>query len=1050
MVSPFILLAAGLGIAFLLGFSGDRMRKYTPAAVSLVMSLFLLISLQWCWFILSGRSTGMVVFTAGFRPPFSISLALGMNEAIVSLMVNLLGLFSSVFLWKKFKSESFKLGGVLLILFMAMNILILTRDLFNMFVFLEITAISLAGMVMIESNKNSGQAGFKYLLASGLISVFFLLGVVLAYFNTGTLFIDELKMFQWQTVPMGMIVVFLIIIALILELKPFPANGWAIDLYHGAYPGIGAVVSGGIATTILFVLYKLLVIANAQIYELLTIVGFLTFLFSNWIGMAQKNPNRLLGYSSAGQVGLIMGVLGLKPVLGDHTIFIAAAFVITHFLSKAGLFWISSMINSNSLDKWVILRKKPVLLVFFGIFLFALSAFPPFPAFFAKWDLITGLADGKHFLWIVVILAGSMFEAVYLFRWLGIAVKGEPDSQEETSDFALNMQTPVILSGILLFIAGYWCKGMISYPEVFNFIPLLFVGALLFIDFLPVWIKNTLTIVSILIYSWFKIPELEGFAFVFGLLFTAGAFLTLLFGYSEKGKRLGFYPLVAMMFAGLFLLIESATLLSFFFAWEIMTAGSYFLILRGKKSQPHALSYMLFSLGGAMLILAGFSLAHAETGLWTFNALQMQSPMAPLVFILLTLGFMTKTATIGLHIWLPGAHSEAESDVSPMVSGILLKAGVYGLIILFLNMGYQYIGGINLMYVISWIAVITAIGGNLMAAFQEDIKRLLAYSSVGQLGYILFGLSLMSHLGWLLAISGAIMHFMYKTMLFQAVGGVYSRTHDRMMYRMGGLIYKMPLTFIVVLIGIIAMSGVPPLTGYSGKWITFNAILQKSYYLQGAGMTVAGAIAFLYLFRLIHAPFLGQLKDHLRLVKEASFWILLPQLIVVMVIMVFSTFPGLLLRHLGDIIAPIFPDGALIWVNSALPFGGRTALSDYGYWNGTYVMVVTMLLFGFVFLIHILLQRRNKKVKQFDIVYSAERPSTPETTHHAYNFYAHYNKAVGFLVYPLATLFWNKVSDIFHDIAHQIRQIYNGNAQTYLLHIILFFLFCYYFIYGGL
>ncbi len=96
------------------------------------------------------------------------------------------------------------------------------------------------------------------------------------------------------------------------------------------------------------------------------------------------------------------------------------------------------------------------------------------------------------------------------------------------------------------------------------------------------------------------------------------------------------------------------------------------------------------------------------------------------------------------------------------------------------------------MIILSWIGILSALIGNLMAAMQEDMKRLLAYSSVGQLGYILFGLSMMSNLGWLLAISGAIMHFLYKTMLFQAVGGVYSRTHDRMMYRMGGLIFRMP------------------------------------------------------------------------------------------------------------------------------------------------------------------------------------------------------------------------------------------------------------------
>ena len=125
-------------------------------------------------------------------------------------------------------------------------------------------------------------------------------------------------------------------------------------------------------------------------------------------------------------------------------------------------------------------------------------------------------------------------------------------------------------------------------------------------------------------------------------------------------------------------------------------------------------------------------------------------------------------------------------------------------------------------------------------------------------------------------------------------------------------------------------------------------------------------------------------------------------------------------------------------------------ISQYGYWNGTYVMIVTMVVFAVLLGFQMLIQRRNKKVKQFNIVYAAERPSTPETTHHAYNFYAHYQKAVGFLITPYATMFWDWVSELFLDIANKIKQIYSGNAQTYLIHILLFFLVCYYFIYGGI
>jgi formate hydrogenlyase subunit 3/multisubunit Na+/H+ antiporter MnhD subunit len=1048
MVSPFYILFAGLGLGFLLSLTGKRLSALSVMLVFLAMALFTAISVQWVWSLTIAGGEPAMFFSAGFKPPYSISLFVGLHEAVISLMVNALGLLSVWYFRKSLLAESKQLGTVLLILIMGLNMLILSRDLFNIFVFLEITAISLSGLILMDEKVEAHAAGFKYLLATSLVSAFYLLGAVLTYYSEGTLFIDDVIALETLS-PMAVIAAFLLVVAILLELKPFPANGWALDVYQAANPGIGAIVSGAVATTMLFVLNKILAFTPENFYWMPAIAGTVTFLFSNWMATKQQSPNRLLGYSSIGQVGLVIAVIGFKPILGENTTIIAFGILLTHYLAKAGLFWLSGMINGKTLESWAPIRNNPFVLLLFGIFLFALSAFPPFPSFFAKWELITGLAQSGQYLLLGLILLGSMFEAIYLFRWFGIVTKSPLEEKE--SRLAIDWQGIVgpVLFAIALFAGGFYSRHFLSYPDIINFIPLIPVVLLWALDFMPASIKNTLLLIMVGIYSWFFLPGYTGFQLIFGIIFMVGALLTLLYGYSEKGKRIGFYPLVAMMFAGLIMLVEATTMFGFFFAWEVMTAGSYFLILRGKKSQPHALSYMLFSFGGALLILAGFALAHAVTGLWTLDALVMNSELSPLIFILLTIGFLTKTAAFGLHIWLPGAHSEAEADVSPMVSGILLKAGVFGLIVLFLRMGHQHIGGVDLMLVLSWVGIISALIGNLMAAMQEDMKRLLAYSSVGQLGYILFGLSMMSNLGWLLAISGAIMHFLYKTMLFQAVGGVYSRTHDRMMYRMGGLIFRMPMTFIVVLIGIIALSGVPPLSGFAGKWLSFNAVLQKGYYLQGALAVMAGAVSFLYLFRLIHAPFLGQLKDHLRKVKEASFWILLPQYLVIIIIMIVSTVPGILLERIGVLLTKTFPDGGLLWVESKLPFGARTAISDYGYWNGTYVMVITIGIFAVLLIVQMLLQRRNKKVGQFNIVYSGERPSTPETTHYAYNFYAHYSKALGFLMVPVAEKFWDAVSELVHNTAHKIRQIYDGNGQTYLLHIMFFFLVCYLLILGG-
>ncbi len=126
-------------------------------------------------------------------------------------------------------------------------------------------------------------------------------------------------------------------------------------------------------------------------------------------------------------------------------------------------------------------------------------------------------------------------------------------------------------------------------------------------------------------------------------------------------------------------------------------------------------------------------------------------------------------------MWLPGAHAEAESDVSPMVSAILLKAGVFGLLILFLAMGAEKAGDNVLIYILGWLGAITVLVGNLKAVFQEDAKRLLAYSSIGQLGYILFAFAIMTHLGWVTGFIYTINHFLFKAALFLTIGGIVLR-----------------------------------------------------------------------------------------------------------------------------------------------------------------------------------------------------------------------------------------------------------------------------------
>ncbi|NOZ46392.1 MAG: NADH-quinone oxidoreductase subunit F [Chlorobi bacterium] len=1045
MVNPIHIVSISLGVAFFLGFLRKANHNLTSTIMLLAFAANAFISAQWLWAFIYSNTEPFYIFTAGFRPPYSISLLMGRNEAIFTFLINIAGLLSGIFMLKTYLRHGVYAMMAFLGLILGLNIIILTRDLFNFFVFMEVSSIATAGMIILIKNVKSVSAGFKYIVASSLISILLLLGIVFIYYFGGSLNIDDMITNHLLVSKGAEVAVFLVLMSILLELKPFPANGWALDVYEGSLPGIGALLSATSATAVYFVLNKLLAFANPYWYNVVAVVGMISFIGSNLLGIKQKNAQRLLGYSSVGQIGLLLVILGFSNTLGEKFEYIAFGVLISHYLAKSGLFWLAGIVKQDNIKNWAALQKKPIFLFFMGVFLFTLAGFPPFPSFFAKWQLIMELSTAGMYAWVIGILFGSFLEAVYLFRWFGYAMKGEHNDLP-MFELPWHKILPVVIGVLSVFGISYISKDWLPGGTSLNFIPLYFIAFMYLIDFAPAKVKNTIVILVITYYSWLVIPNYYNtdiIRLIFSSIFLIGAILTLIPGYLKKGSRKGFYPAALLMFSGLIGLVESTNIYQFFFSWELMTIGSYLLIIRGKYSMPHAFKYLLFSVGGAYFMLMGFGMAHAGQASLSFDILRTGVPYSSIIFLLIAIGFMTKLASLGFHIWLPGAYGESEADVAPMVSSILINAGVFGFIILMTHIPDANIGYFNIPYMLGWIGVISALVGNIMASLQEDARKLVAYSSIGVMGYVLFGMAMMSHLGWLTAITYTINHFLFKGLLFLAIGGVILRTKTFNMYEMGGLIKKMPWSFIAVLIGIITLAGIPPLSGYAGKWLFYNAIVLKGWYIQGAFIMFAGIIAFLYCFRLIYAIFLGQLKDEHRNIKEASVWFIIPQYIIIITIMLFSAFPQYVLNPIGNWLSQYFPNNALVW-------NGSLATSSLGYWNAFNIMMIVMGMFVVLLLFLLLVNRGSKKVGQFDIVYAAERPERPETTHMAYNLYAHYNKAIGFLITPWITKSWDNISEWVNTIANHTRKIYNGNGQAYALHILIYIVIAYLIINGGL
>jgi len=1037
LLQPLGIYVIALGAGFLIPLF-ERAYRGSAAVVFLLALTGLVVIASFNLLAIFNGAAAIDIGTAGIKPPFSINLRFGLFEGGVVLAVNIAALLGALHFLPKLREHVSSLL-LYLILVMGINGMVMTRDLFNLFIFIEITSIATYALIGMERTGSVLVAGFKYIIATSIASTFFLLGTIFIYYQTGTLNIDDIianrELIQG---PIGFIAVLFVLTSLLIELKPYPANGWGLDVYETAPGGIAALISVGVSAGVFFALYKVLPLAGDFLNSIAMIGGF-TFLFSNLIGLKQSNAKRLLGYSSIGQMGLLTMAIALITGLdaSAQLPLIIGGLFINHLFAKAGLFWLAGLVEKSSIKDWSVIARDRRLLILLGIFITALVGLPPFPGFWAKWELVMLLASHDLFGWIALILIASLLEAAYLFRWFSYAQQTS-DTQGEKSAAELNISfwstMPIAIAAVLLFVCAYIMADVMNVASAALFLPLLVGFILWLMDGVHGRLKGLPMLVAVAAGGYLLTNELEGLNRLFSYLLIGGGLLVSIAAMYRNDDRKGFYPLLAVLLLSLASLLSAQTSLEFFFSWELMTLSSYLLVTLGRDAAKFALTYLLFSLASAYCILAGFAVAYGATASLLLADLGNSGASIALIFSLLGVGFLIKMGGFGAHIWLPGAYAEADDDFSAILSAVVSKAGIFGLIIIAAHLGVRSDIGLNPAYVLGWIGILTATFGALMAAFQEDIKKLVAYSSMGQLGYIVTGIALMSHLGWVAAMYMTVNHFLFKGILFLSIAGIILRTNERMMYRMGGLIKNMPFTFTFSMIAIIAMSGVPPLTGYGGKWMLFNALMDKGWYWIAALAFFSSAVAFLYMFRFLQTVFLGQRKlAHVKL-REAPAILLVPQAVMIIGIFVISAYPRLLLDPLSAAIDP--------WIANTLVWEGMALQSHFGYWNAPMIMAVVagVWMVPLIILLLLSLTMKIQKVEQFNIVYAAERPHRPEETHYAYNFYAHYDRAIGFVVRPRATAFWNAVTEWSHSMGASLRIFYNGNGQTYALFIVMYFI----------
>jgi len=366
--------------------------------------------------------------------------------------------------------------------------------------------------------------------------------------------------------------------------------------------------------------------------------------------------------------------------------------------------------------------------------------------------------------------------------------------------------------------------------------------------------------------------------------------------------------------------------IAFIAAWEVMSLSSLLLVLfdyTNPKVLKAGINYMVQMHISVIFLTVAFICVYFKTGTFDFRGINeyFGTEINIWLFLVFFAGFGLKSGFLGLHTWLPLAHPAAPSHISGVMSGVIVKMGIYGIfrVITYLKSDFLIIGEIILT--LSLISGLYGIGN---AAVHRDFKKMLAYCTIENIGIIgigiglgLIGLStgqnILSFLGFGGALLHVLNHSLFKSLLFFSAGSVYKQTHTRDMDKLGGLIKNMPYSAFFFLIGSVAIGGIPPLNGFISEFMIYCGILKgidsagisqiTLMILTFAGLSVIGGISILTFSKTFGTLFLGSPRQKLNHEPtEVSFLMILPQFIIVAVMLLIAFTPGYFINILGKVL----------------------------------------------------------------------------------------------------------------------------------------------------
>ncbi|MEM2092778.1 MAG: NADH-quinone oxidoreductase subunit M [Candidatus Bathyarchaeia archaeon] len=399
------------------------------------------------------------------------------------------------------------------------------------------------------------------------------------------------------------------------------------------------------------------------------------------------------------------------------------------------------------------------------------------------------------------------------------------------------------------------------------------------------------------------------------ILMLAAAIFSIDYMHEKKGLA-EYYALLTMLSIGLVGVFLTSNLMLFYFCWELMLLPAYFIIGGWGYREPYraAFKFFIFTHAGAVFVLLGIGAIFMITGdldiFQARSALMTANPeMVKWILISLTAGFAVKMAAVPVHMWLPDAHSEAPAPMSALLSGVIISAGAYAILRISLGTVFpavmttefasQFLHGLTIF------GIISAFFGSLIALVETDIKRIIAYSSIAHMGYVLFGLSLFPFQE---ATTGTVLHLVNhavsKGLLFLTAGAVMKKLEVRDIREMGGLAGQMPTTASSSMVAALSIAGVPPFACFMSEFLIFVGAFQtikidSFYIIPVAIMLIATVFSLAYSLRFLSNVFFGASKHEK--ITDVPLSMRLSMMFLAVLVVAFGIWPSFLIQLITNV-----------------------------------------------------------------------------------------------------------------------------------------------------